>query len=214
MRRVARLLSIGGGALAVLALSKVHARFIALPHYDFTGSSRFGWAAAYLALVAIATYALGLPEGPRNRREAAIAGFAAALLAAMGISVMQLAIGDALLPRFVVSSTVLLMIPIQVAANALARGGRTRGEDRGRVLLVAEHAEQVRVADDLASSPERAASVVATLTAGEAAGMPGEAPVLVCQERSGATVVVLDRLAQNDDRVIAQVARLHESGVR
>ena len=54
MRRLARILSIGGGAIAVLALSKVHARFIAFPHYDFTGSSRFVWAGGYLVFLALA----------------------------------------------------------------------------------------------------------------------------------------------------------------
>ncbi|MEI2651495.1 MAG: hypothetical protein V9G12_04900 [Microthrixaceae bacterium] len=143
MRRLARSLSIGGGAIAVLALSKVHARFIVFPHYDFTGSSRFVWAGGYVAFLALAAYALGLPDQPRNRRDAAIVGFAAALIAALGVSAFQLVAGDSLLPRFVVFGTVLTMIPIQVVANAWARRGTSRAEDRDRVLLVADLAEQV-----------------------------------------------------------------------
>ncbi|MFN8050425.1 MAG: sugar transferase [Acidimicrobiales bacterium] len=214
MRRAARLLSIGGGAVAVLALSKVHARFIALPHYDFTGSSRFLWALGYSLFLALAAYALGLPEQPRNRRDAGIVGFAAALAAALAVSALQLVAGTALLPRFVVSGTVLLMIPIQVVANAAARRDRSRGEDRDRVLLVAAASEHPRLADDLGMHPERAASLVAALTADAASGSPGTKPLIAAHAESQATVVVLDRLAQADDRVIAQAAELHESGVR
>jgi lipopolysaccharide/colanic/teichoic acid biosynthesis glycosyltransferase len=214
MRRVARLLSIGGGAVAVLALSKVHARFIALPHYDFTGSSRFGWAAGYIAFLAVAAYALGLPDQPRNRRDAGIVGFSAALLAGLGVSALQLLVGDALLPRFVVFGTILGMIPIQVTANAIARRGNTRAEDRDRVLLVAAASEHVRLLDDLGNHPERAASLVGTLTCDQAAGIPGRSPLVDRQRETDATVLVLDRHAQADDRVIAQAALLHESGVR
>ena len=214
MRRLARILSIGGGAVAVLALSKVHARFIAFPHYDFTGSSRFVWAGGYLVFLALTAYALGLPDQPRNRRDAGVVGFAAALVAALGVSALQLVMGDSLLPRFVVFGTVLTMIPIQVVANALARRGTTRAEDRDRVLLVADLAEQVRLADDLGLHPERAASLVASLTAEAASGRPGRSPLIDAHAASGATLIVLDRHAQADDRVIAQAAQLHESGVR
>lgn len=214
MRRLARILSIGGGAIAVLALSKVHARFIAFPHYDFTGSSRFVWAAGYLVFLALAAYALGLPDQPRNRRDAGIVGFAAALVAALGVSALQLVAGDSLLPRFVVFGTVLTMIPIQIVANALARHGTTRAEERDRVLLVADAAEQMRLLDDLGLHPERAASLVASLTTEAASGRPGRSPLIEAHAASGATLVVLDRHAQADDRVIAQAAQLHESGVR
>jgi len=214
MRRLGRALSIGGGAVAVLALSKVHARFIALPHYDFTGSARLGWATAFIALLAVTAYAAGLPDQPRGRREAGVVGFAAALAAAVGISVVQLAVGDTLLPRFVVAGTALAMIPLQVVANTLVRRSRRRDEGRDRVLLIGTRAEQVRLADDLALSPERPAVVVATLSPDAAAGVPGTKPLLAAHAAGSATVVVLDRDAQGNDRIIAQAAELHEAGVR
>ena len=79
MRRLARVLSLGGGAAVVLALSKVHARYVADPRYDFTGSSRFAWAGAYIVLLMVSAYALGLPDQPRNRRDGWLVGFASAL---------------------------------------------------------------------------------------------------------------------------------------
>ena len=214
MRRLARVLSLGGGAAVVLALSKVHARYVADPRYDFTGSSRFAWAGAYIVLLMVSAYALGLPDQPRNRRDGWLVGFASALTAALGISVVQLALGDALLPRFVVFGTVLLMIPVQVIANQLARHGQSRGEDRDRVLLVASHADRVRMVEDLAFEPERAASLAASLTCEEASGRPGHTPLLDARAATGATLLVLDRHALADDRVVAQAAQLHESGVR
>ena len=214
MRRLARVLSLGGGAAVVLALSKVHARYVADPHYDFTGSSRLAWAGAYIVLLMVSAYALGLPDQPRNRRDGWLVGFASALTAALGISVVQLALGDVLLPRFVVFGTVLLMIPVQVVANQLARRGQSRGEDRDRVLLIASHADRVRMVEDLAFEPERAASLAGSLTCEEASGRPGDTPLLDARAATGATLLVLDRHALADDRVVAQAAQLHESGVR
>lgn len=214
MRRLGRALSVGGGLVAVLALSKVHARFIAHPSYDFSGSARLVWALGYSFFLAIGAYASGLPDQPRSRRDAGVAGFAAALVAALGVSAVQLAIGDALLPRFVVFGTVLTMIPVQVVANALARRSERRGQGRDRILLVASIAEHHRLVDDLALAPERPATLVASLTPDAASGSPGRKPLLAAHAASEATVVVLDRDAQGDERIIAQAAELHESGVR
>ena len=50
----------------VLGLSKYHAEVIG--DYDFTTSSRFGWAFAYIGLLCLAAYGLGLPELPRTLR--------------------------------------------------------------------------------------------------------------------------------------------------
>jgi len=54
MRRAARLFSFGGGLAIVLALSKYHARWVATPPDDFTGSFRFTWAIGYAALLSLA----------------------------------------------------------------------------------------------------------------------------------------------------------------
>jgi lipopolysaccharide/colanic/teichoic acid biosynthesis glycosyltransferase len=215
MRRTARVLSYGGGAAAVLTLSLVHASLIAETPYSFTGTSRFGWAIGYSVLLGVATYAVGLPDQPRSARQAAWLAVVAASIAALGVSVPQLLLGDALLPRFVVFGSAALMLPWQVAINGLSRGGRNRAEDRDRVLLVADPAEHERLRDDLGMEPERDASLVAALTPDAAAGdEPGRSPLLDLQRESRATVVVLDRFAQTEDRVIGQAALLHESGVR
>ena len=208
-------MSYGGCAVAVLMLSLTHARYVADNPYSFAGSFRFSWAIAYTLLLWIATYAVGLPDQPRNKRQAAWLAIIASATAAIGISIPQLITGDALLPRFVVFGAALALIPWQVGVNGLSRDGRSRAEGRDRVVLIAAPEEHVRLTDDLRMEPERAASLTATLTPVEAAGLePGHTPIIDLQRATNATVVVLDRYAQTEDRVIAQAAKLHESGVR
>lgn len=215
MRRAARILSYGGGALIVLCLSLAHAQIIAENPYTFTGSSRFAWAIGYSVALGITTYAVGLPDQPRSARQAAWLAFLASAVAALAVSVPQLILGDALLPRFVVFGAAILMVPWQMATNAMARGNRTRAEGRDRILLVADPTERERLIDDLALEPERAAQLVGSLTPIEASGSePGQSPLVTAFEACRATVVVIDSYAQADDFVVAQAAGLHESGVR
>src|SRR5947207_11524537 len=100
VRRLARLLLYGGSVAAVLAFGKYHARYIG--HYDLTNSFRFAWSLGYAGLLCLAAYGAGLPDLARARRSAAVLGVASTAAAAVGISVLQLVVGDALLPRFVV----------------------------------------------------------------------------------------------------------------
>src|SRR5688572_9146392 len=111
MRRLARPLLLAGIAVVVLGLSKVHAANHA---YDFTASSRFAWSLAYIALLGAASYGAGLPELPRNRRSAALTASASTGAAALAMSVLQLVVGSALLPRFVVFGAPVLLVPLAV----------------------------------------------------------------------------------------------------
>lgn len=215
MGRAARLVSTMGGLVAVLALSKVHARYIADPPYDFTGGSRFGWAIAYIVLIALATYAVGLPDQPTSIWRALWLSILAGLGAALGVSAVQLVVGDALLPRFVVFGSVVLNAPIQVAANLIARAGRSGESSRDRVLLISDPTERERLLDDLRMEMERSATVAMSMSRRDAIPTPEDPrPLSNAAAHAKATIVVLDRLAQADDRVIAQAATLHEHGVR
>ena len=86
-----------GIAVAVVGLSKLHAS--QLGTYDYTGSSRFAWSLAYIAILGVAAYGMGLPDVPRTRRSAVLSAVLAAVLGALGMSLVQLAVGDALLPN-------------------------------------------------------------------------------------------------------------------
>lgn len=119
-------------AAVVLGLGKVHAAYIG--HYDLTGSARFSWALAYVALLCASAYGVGLPELPRNPLQAIVSGAVASFGAAVGISLLQLVTGDALLPRFVVLCSAIAVVPAHAACSALsARHGRRADVERGPV---------------------------------------------------------------------------------
>jgi lipopolysaccharide/colanic/teichoic acid biosynthesis glycosyltransferase len=204
-----------GIIVAVLGLSKVHAALIADPPYSFTGSFRFAWALSYMALLGLATYGVGLPDLPRGIRSALGASVVAPLAAALAISVIQLAAGDALLPRFVVFGAALLLVPWNVLCASVAMGGRSRAADRDQILLVADLAEADVLRRDLEAGPERPATICAVLdvAAATSAGRTHR-PLLETVDRCHATVLVLSRVAQMDESVVAQAAHLHERGVR
>jgi lipopolysaccharide/colanic/teichoic acid biosynthesis glycosyltransferase len=211
-------LSFLGAAGTVLGLSKVHAAYVASPPYDFTGSSRFAWALGYVLLLWVAGYGFGLPDLPRSVREAIGVAASVSVAAAVGVSVLQLLVGDALLPRFVVFGSAIALVPWQVGVNALARRGRSRDEGRDQIVLVGTAKEAERMRADLQLGPERPAALAVHLVPSEAGAggdeAPARRPVVEAVLRTQATVIVLDRAAQADDDIVAQTASLHEAGVR
>ena len=211
MRRLARPLLVVGTVCIVLGLSKAHA---AANAYDFTDSFRFTWALAYIGILVVAAYGAGLPDLPRTRRAALLAGLGSTLVAAVGISVLQLLLGAPLLPRFVVIGTTALLVPYVVLLSVLARDGVTRDGQRARVVAVAGLDEGIHLSDELDAHPERPAVLACVLSPDTAAGHDGLSPVIDAVRASGATTLVLDRAAQNDDSIVAQAAELHEAGIR
>jgi lipopolysaccharide/colanic/teichoic acid biosynthesis glycosyltransferase len=211
--RLARPLLYAGVLFAVVGLSKLHAR--ELGTYDYTGSSRFGWSLAYMAVIAVTAYGLGLPDIPRTRRSAIGSSFLAAGVAAVAMSTVQLVVGDALLPRFVVFGAALILVPWFMLCVNVAADGRALDERRDRVLVVADRAEAAYLTDELERVPEVPARVVAHLSPA-AAGLSasGGRPVAEVASAQGATVVVLDRVAQEDTTIVSQVADLHVEGLR
>jgi lipopolysaccharide/colanic/teichoic acid biosynthesis glycosyltransferase len=213
LRRFARPVLYLGVLVIVASLAKVHAAFIG--HYDLTGSGRFTWTALHAGILCVTAYGFGLPDVPRTRAQVVGASVGAAFTAAAAVSVLQLFLGDARLPRFVVLGSALVLPDWYRVCAGVAAGGRLRAEARARVLVVGEVHEVAALEVELHGHPERPAAIVASLSPEEAAiGPDGRCPL---QERLAAaapTVVVLDRAAQQDDGIIAQAGVLHEHGVR
>ena len=211
MRRVAPGLQYSGIVGAVFGLSKLHA----VAHgYDFTGSSRLGWAVAYTFLIVLATYGAGLPDLARGRSTILTAAGATAG-AALGMSLCQLVIGSALLPRFTVFGAALLLVPWSVLVSRIDRGADERAGDRDRVVFVGTASDAATFTDDLARRPERPAALLATLEPRDARPTrAGEEPLVDAVIARDATVLVLSREAQDDALVVAQASTLHEAGVR
>ncbi|MGQ0832767.1 MAG: sugar transferase [Microthrixaceae bacterium] len=210
MKRASRPILYLGTFGIVFALAQVHARYIG--HYRITGSDRFGWTIAYAVILCVSAYGFGLPDVPRSSRAARSSSVGAAFAGAAAISLVQLFVGDALLPRFVVFGSALLLPDWFRICSKIATGGRLRAEGRDRVVVVSttDEAETLRL--ELGSKPEKPASIVAQLSPAEAAADGGRQPLV--DAASDATVVVLDAVAQADERVVAQAAELHVRGLR
>lgn len=213
MHRSARFAVYAGTAACVAGLSKLHA----VAHgYTWSGSSRFAWSLGYVVVLSVAAYGFGLPDQVRSRRAGLLAAIGATLTAALSVSVAQLFVGDALLPRFVVFGSVVVLIPWYVLSAAVARDVRTRAGDRDRVVVVAGDEDVASLRADLEASPERAAVIVGAMstTAARSTSMPPSRPLVDVVRRARATVVVLDRIAQGDDDIVMQAALLHAGRVR
>ncbi len=213
MSRPGRIALYLGTAIAVVGLSKAHA---VASGYVWSGSPRFAWSIAYIGLLCLAAYALGLPEQTTTRRSAFLAATVAAVTAACLISVIQLFVGDALLPRFVVFGSVLVLVPWYALCSAISLDTDVRAGGRDRVLVVASADELESLEADLQRAAERPALVVSWMTPSEAqpTSVPPLRPLLDTAREVGATVLVLSRTAQSDDDVVLQASTLHAEGVR
>jgi lipopolysaccharide/colanic/teichoic acid biosynthesis glycosyltransferase len=202
-----------GIALVVVGLCKAHA---VVHSYSWSGSSRFAWSVGYVLLLGLAAYSVGLPEQLRTRRGALLAAVGATGSAALVMSGVQLFVGDALLPRFVVLGSGIILVPWFVLCAALSADVHARAGDRDRVVVVASADEMAVLDADLARSPERPASIVGWLSPHELAPVAhsGTTPLVDMVHERQATVVVLSRQAQSEDEAVVQATTLHESGVR
>jgi exopolysaccharide biosynthesis polyprenyl glycosylphosphotransferase len=211
MQRAARVLLLLGTVGVVSAWGKLHAE---LHDYPYTGTFRFGWALAYIAVLWIAAYAVGFPNLGRTRG-AAVSALAAVGVAAVGISLLQLLFGSALLPRLVVFGAAATLVPWYGLCAALGSRGRVGAEERARVVIVGDHGEAEALRDDLSREPERHAQLVATLTAAGASPLDTRRkPIVDTVRRARATLLVLSQSAQADEAIVAQAAELHETGLR
>ncbi|MBX3314772.1 MAG: sugar transferase [Actinobacteria bacterium] len=211
-RRFSLLATFAGPILVVIGMSKVHAAWVAERPYDYTGSFRFAWSIAYIVILLVTTYGLGLPDLARSTASSLKLAFTASAVSAIGISLVQLVVGDALLPRFVVFGAALLLVPWQVAVGWIVRRGLDREADRDRVVLVASESEAERLTDEQRSTPEKPWRLEAHLRPEDVVGGAGR--VLVDTVLAGSTVVVLDRSALVEPEVIAQAGAVHEFGIR
>ncbi|MDP1819643.1 MAG: sugar transferase [Acidimicrobiales bacterium] len=202
------------GVLAIVAgIAKAHATWVG--HYDLTGSARFAWTALFAGIMCVTAYGFGLPDVPRTRAAAVGGSVGAAFTGAVAMSIVQLFVGDALLPRSVVFGSALLLPDWYRLCIRLSAGGRLRAEARARVVVVGRPDEVAALELELQGQPERPAAVIGHLTPEAAAVQPdGTRPLQLLLDQLHPTVLVLDLAAQQHDGVVAQAGVLHERGVR
>jgi lipopolysaccharide/colanic/teichoic acid biosynthesis glycosyltransferase len=215
VRRAARPLLYAGIVAAVVGLSLYHASAIADPPYSYQGTFRFGWSIVYIALLVVTAYGMGLPELPRSPKAALTGAVVAVATPAVVISLLQLFVGDALLPRFVVLGAAILLVPWYLLCAALANDVRTQAASRDRVLVVSDTASSSVLREELARSAERPARLVSIVRVEqvEPSGA-GDQPLVERARAEGIGVLVLDRDAQAAGPVVAQAATLHRQGMR
>lgn len=212
MRALARLLVVLGTAGAVIGTSKLHAQ---ANTYDYSGSFRFAWSLAFVLLLVVASYGAGLPDLVRTKRHALQSTATVLFTGAAGMSALQLVVGDALLPRFVVGASTLVLLPWYVLCAALARRGWARQELRDRVLLVGSHEDAEILRKDLQTDAEFPAVLVASLLPTEIDGHGvAEQRLLSAVQETKATVIVLAREALAHELIVHQAGHLHEQGLR
>jgi lipopolysaccharide/colanic/teichoic acid biosynthesis glycosyltransferase len=213
VNRWGRIAMYTGIAVVVGGLCKAHA---VVHEYSWSGSSRFAWSIGYVLLLSLAAYSVGLPEQLRTRRGALVAAIVATGSAALVMSGVQLFAGDALLPRFVVLGSGVVLVPWFVLCAALSADVSARAGDRDRVVVVASADEMAVLDADLARAPEKPASIVGWLSPHELTPVAdsGATPLVDMVRARQATVVVLSRQAQSEEEAVVQATTLHEGGVR
>src|SRR4051812_40214835 len=210
MRRSARVLIVVGTVGAVVGAAKIHA----LTHvYDITNSGRLGWSLAYVAVLLLAAYAVGLPSLPPSRNKLLVSAGGAGLGATL-MSVVTLVAGGQLLPRFVIFGAAAVVTPVYVLAAMVAEGGRQRAEARDRVIVVGDGDEGALLRTELAGTPEHPAVVVGAYDIASMIGAGKGLPLVAASESSDASVIVLSRRASEAEHVVDQAAALHLRGVR
>jgi len=210
-RRVACFIGNLATFVVVLGLLALHA---ARHAYPITADARLLWTVAYLCMLLVAVYAVGLP-GDTGRRGPILSAVLATGAGAIAISVCQLMAGSALLPRFVVFGS-----PPIVGAIWAVLGRRVQEHDAdasrvSRVVIVGHDREAVALRADLARDAERPAVLVDTISADDVRPISvAEEPLVDEVIDSDASVLVLGRDAQADRLIVSQASTLHESGVR
>jgi lipopolysaccharide/colanic/teichoic acid biosynthesis glycosyltransferase len=214
-RRLAFFASYAGIAAVVLGLSKAHATWIADPPYDFTQSFRLPWALVFVAFLSATAYSVGLPDVPRRRRQIMAASTAAVGFATAAVSALQLVVGSALMPRFVIVGSSLALLPWFAMSALLASRGHQRARRLDRAVVIGAQEDSRNLVHELDETSERPGRVVAVLHPDEARPTAADQfPVRTVVEAHEATVVVLDRDAQASQLIVDQVALLHEQGIR
>ena len=212
MRAASRLFVPLATVIVVTGSGLFHAAFIG--HYPFVGWSRLAWYLTYIVLLTGAAEALGIPNIPR-RLNALGSSVAAALLAAGGMSFVQLLVATPVLPRFVVFVSAAVLIPTFTALCAFTERIHVRAAGRDRVLVIVDGEDEIlRLQREIDRAPERPSMVVAGYTTDELADHEGSNELVERCLSQAATVLVLDRVAQENRWIIAQAGALHAQGVR
>jgi lipopolysaccharide/colanic/teichoic acid biosynthesis glycosyltransferase len=208
------LVTILAPVVVVIVLGELHAHLVG--HYPFTGTQRFLWTLAYIALLEFFAYLSGAFDVQTSQARVLWASAGAATGGGVAISLIQLADASQLLPRAVVGGTTVVLFLIYLAVGRSAMRAQALGAGEDRVLAVVGPEEAAALEADIKRAPERSVRLVRVLPISSSATQgDDDAPDLVSEAMgTRATVIVLDRDAQVDEAIVAQAALLHGLGLR
>jgi lipopolysaccharide/colanic/teichoic acid biosynthesis glycosyltransferase len=210
-RRAALLFGDLVSVVVIVGLLALHA---ARHNYSIDTDARLLWTFAYVAMLLVAIYAVGLP-GQTGRRGPLVSAVLATGAAAVGTSVIQLVVGSALLPRFVVFAGAGLLTAFWTFLGMRIERQESDATRVARVMLVASKRDADTLGRDLASDPEHPTTIVATYCVSDMRPIgPADEPLVDAAIEHDVSVLVLGREAQAERLLVAQASTLHESGVR
>ncbi len=205
-----------GLAAVVVGAGMVYTELIGPARYGSSDISPVGWWVAFIVILIGSCYGLGLPEMPRSRIETVLRSLGAVGIGFSALSLVQLALADSLFPRSSVL-IVALVTPIwSLIVWNLVSDLQTWSTQRDRLMVITDRPDDVAaLRADLDGREEIPAQLVDVLSIDEARiAADGRMPLLERVKTVRPTVMVLDRSAQADDTIVAQVSQIHRSGVR
>ena len=205
--RAARVLPFAGIVVVVLTLAKLHARYVG--EYDLSASARLGWTIAYIAMSGIIAYGLGIPD-QEDSRQAARSSLIAAMLAPLAFGLVQLVVGETLLPRFVIALSAPCYFVLFLVSGAIRRRSWGAASESAGIVAILDDLEEREFVPDLAGPLQRAAEL-RVVTGPDDVSAPGDLTATV--NEAGATLLILGRQALDDKALLAEAAGLHARGL-
>lgn len=195
----------GSVTTTILLIGKVHASVIG--QYDLTNSNRFLWILVYSLISFVTAYSFGLPD-QYSWSSRLMAAVASSISSALLISLLQIAIGNIVIPRFVVAASVPSLFVILVLISYLTTRLDQNAADRERVLLISSAADAAIIRKDIAFHTEIPCVIAHHISPDEVHDIKK-----IIFENS-ITLVVLDSDTNRDSGIIESVTELHSRGIR
>jgi lipopolysaccharide/colanic/teichoic acid biosynthesis glycosyltransferase len=193
--------------IAAFSTGKVHAA--AVGDYDLTESSRLWWIVAFVGLVLVIGYALGLPDKPALRSNIGTA-LLASVVPPILLALIQTFLGEFVLPRFFL----LLSIPMNTLIFFWAATGSQRvtrsNAARERVILIGEEADGGTVLDDLRLHSELPCSIISVILPADL----GEDLLISECLKIRPTLVVFPSSIGSNPSAVRQLAEIRSRGIR
>jgi exopolysaccharide biosynthesis polyprenyl glycosylphosphotransferase len=215
VNRIRRLTKVGyfvAVVTTVLGLGKFHAK--ALGNYDLTDGRTFPWFLLFAGMLCLTGYVAGIPDRAPTPERALFAGALSTAVSVLVVAAAEASTATALMPRFVLVVAPLFVMLLGVLFTALSLWTGRRQQRTTRVIVVAEQEDTARLIADLAGAERLAVTVVATALPSDVVGSASVNPLVALTQHNDASLLVLSRSAQDDERIVAQAAQLHATGVR